>query len=369
MSKLLALFAQIRLIAINSFSRLAGWRTYLSSAAVVLTAVAGFVGILPSDKAQQLGFAFGALAAMSLKLSHANSITQILQALGIPDQLPDAADETAQPLDTKSLAGALLLALAFPAFAMAGPPKAIIEGADPSISGEIVVLDGSRSEGEPTNFSWEITPEIKGRRNLLNLDQGKRVVVHSFPGDYLVELIVSNADGHSRAVRQLHIPGTAPPSPVPQPVPPQPVPNPAPGPAPAPPAPTPPGPPPGPAPAPEQPLTGLALSTYNAAMSVQSTKRAAEAACLAGGCSSLSSSIAAGRFNEFTTPLTVGNALVNEMGKVMNECTATSSAAWADARELIAAKVESLYKAGQLRTAADWKSALDQIAQGLARVK
>ena len=355
---------------------LKGYKTYLASAAAILTSLAGLAGLIPNADAQAIALVFGGIAAICLRLSQSDHALTLQEALDAIDELRKLVNPPRPPLDTSGLkqdppatlkfprsgAAALLLVLALSSVAAAAPPKAVIEGTDPSISGEIVVLDGSSSDGLPTNFSWEITPEIKGRRNLLYLDGGKRVVTHSFPGDYLVELIVSNADGHSRAIRQLHIPGTAPPSPTPQPTPPQPVP-----PGPVPPV-NPPGPAPGPAPTPPAPeppaLTGLSLSAYNAAMAVTSDKRASEALCLANGCQSLSSSLAAGKFTGLS--LVIAQGVVAEMGQVMDRCT---SPPWTDCRELIAAKIDSLWKAGSLKTAADWKQVLDQIEVGLRRVK
>lgn len=371
LSALVALFALLR----KGFGSLQGIRTYLAAGSAVAASLAGFVGLIPNDKAQALAVTFGGLAAICLRLSHSNSVSELLKLLQdasivVPDPnpVPGPSDASnAKPgdgLDLKSLTGMLILAICMGSVGIAAPPKAVITGADPSVAGELIELSAMQSEGDPKHFSWEITPELKGRRQMKSVDGGQSVFFASFPGRYLVTLAVSNMDGHSIAHRELVIPGSVPPNPTPQPDVPSPLPNPAPGPAPAPPAPNP-GPPPGPAPAPEQPLTGIALSTYNAAMQVKSPNRANEALCLANKCQGLSSSIAAGAFNN-PIALMMAQGIVTEMGKIMDQCT---TPAWSDARELVAAKIESSWKAGSLKTAADWKAILDQIEQGLRRVK
>lgn len=365
-----------------------GYRTHLASAAAILSALAGLAGVLPSATSQGLAVAFGGLAAIALRLSqsdHALTLAEALQALQDAKAALDAIGKATGTLDTSKLtaepqpppeppatipfpgvrslglilAAGIVVAGASGSAAWAAPPKAIIEGSDPSISGEIIVLDASASEGEPTSYSWEITPEIRGRRNLLPFDGGRKVITHTFPGTYLVELIVSNADGHSRAVRQMTIPGSPPPDVKPQPTPPQPVP-------PGPPAPTPPAPPPAPTPqpAPEPALTGIALQVYTAAQAVSSPNRAAEATCLANGCQALSSALAAGKYSGVA--LVVAQGVVTEMGQVMERC---ATPAWSDAREHFATMIDRKWKAGELNSVEDWRSLVNQIEQGLRRVK
>lgn len=146
----------------------------------------------------------------------------------------------------------------FLALVIAAPPRAVIQGPEPGIAGEILTLDATESEGDPTHYSWEITPEIPGRRQLKPFaDKGdpdnSKVIVATFPGTYLLRLTVSNAEGHHTAYRQWTLQGKAPPTPGPSPVPPGPLP-PEPQPEPMPePDPPPPRPDPNPAPDPLPP--------------------------------------------------------------------------------------------------------------------
>lgn len=124
-----------------------------------------------------------------------------------------------------------LAAVALIAATIGAPPKAIIQGPDPGTPGEILTFDGTQSEGEPTHFSWEVTPAIQGRRQLKAFaDPGQpphsQAQVATFPGTYLLRLTVSNAEGHSTAWREWTLPGQPTPSPRPQPTPPGPLPPP-----------------------------------------------------------------------------------------------------------------------------------------------
>ncbi len=379
----------IRSLAVTIWSD----RVYLVGTSGLLVELAGWLQIVPSTQAQAAAVGLLLAAGVLMKIGHANSLADVLAALDslktddrtVPrpsglDLTPLVPAQNSSPEikdpDILKFPGLMLLAcLVIGSTAAAAVPKAVITGPEQAILGEIIELSAASSDGEPLHFSWEITPEIRGRRQLKVSPSGESTIVASYGGDYLVTLTVSNADGHSTAHHPLHIPGTAPPQPSPQPVPPGPVPtpgpNPSPGPAPAPPAPTPPGPTPGPAPAPEIPLTGLSLSVYNAAMQVSSPNRASEAVCLANGCAGISSSIAAGKYDKDTagqalSSLALASSLVTEMGAAMDRC---SGPPWTEAREAIATKVGSMWKAGQLKTAADWKMTLDQVEAGLRRVK
>lgn len=255
--------------------------------------------------------------------------------------------------------------------AIAAPPRAVIQGAESAISGEILVLDATSCEGSPSHYSWEISPEIRGRRQMLSFDEGRRVIVATMPGVYLVTLTVSNADGHHTAHRQISVPGSmpdpnptpgpTPPSPrppEPSPVPPTPVPNPTPAPTPLPPSPNP---RPEPLPGPTFPVGrfGAAKRTYDLAMSVTSSKRAAEAKCLADACQTLEAQLAAGA-------LPVPQGLINAMGQSLDRCTPP---AWDVAREQLAKSIEDLFRQRQLNTVDDWRTLLQEIRQGLAAVQ
>jgi hypothetical protein len=167
--------------------------------------------------------------------------------------VPKSTEDDSGIVDLPAVTRLLLVFLSIAGVASAEPPKAVIQGADPSAAGEICVFDATGSENEPTHYSWDIQPEVKGRRQLLEIEGKKRVVIATFPGRYLLTLTVSNPDGHSMAHKEIVIPGSAPqpapgpqpspPAPVPTPTPPSPAPTPTPGPPAPEPLPTPPGPP------------------------------------------------------------------------------------------------------------------------------
>ena len=58
-----------------------GWRTYAAALASVLTEVAGFIGLLPTERAHQIALALGGLAAVFLRASHATTMAEIKDLL------------------------------------------------------------------------------------------------------------------------------------------------------------------------------------------------------------------------------------------------------------------------------------------------
>jgi hypothetical protein len=104
-------------------------------------------------------------------------------------------------------------------------PRAIIQGASVAEPGEMVILDASQSEGGDLRFAWRISPELKGRKQLLVSEDGKRCTVASYGGRYLITLAVSNADGIDLLTWDLAVKGPSPcPPPEPKPVEPDPLP-------------------------------------------------------------------------------------------------------------------------------------------------
>lgn len=63
------------------WAALQGYRTYLASTAAILSALAGLAGVLPSATSQGLAVAFGALAAICLRLSQADHALTLMEAL------------------------------------------------------------------------------------------------------------------------------------------------------------------------------------------------------------------------------------------------------------------------------------------------
>lgn len=248
--------------------------------------------------------------------------------------------------------------------AQAAAPKAVINGPQTGTRGEILILDATQCEGEPTHFTWRITPELKARKQLELKDGGRRVQVASYGGSYVVTLTVSNADGNDVVTWPLVIPGDAPcPSPEPQPVTPTPVDpipvDPAP---PRPPAPEPviPTPPPAPQPvtptppAPSPGRFGIAARVRAAVLGVSSPTRAAEVAKLRARLTDLKAQGAAGSLNaqQFL------DALVGEL-KLLPD-------SWQVVKTLAALGIRVLVTGGQLKTVEDFIDLAAEILDALA---
>lgn len=343
-----------------------GYRTYLTAAITVLTALAAVVGVVPTERAAAIAVACLGLAQLFQRFATGEASRKLDELLDTITRDQAAAAELRiyepgpdDPPTTVPFKPLLVLVLlAFGGTAWAAAPRAVISGPERAISGEIIELSAAQSEQEPTHYSWEISPQLRGRRQLRVSPAGVTAIVASYPGEYLITLTVSNSDGHSTAHHQLSIPGTTPPNPVPGPLPD----NTPPGPAPAPPAPGPT--PPGPSPPAPEPLTGIALLTHSAASAVNSPNRATEAACLAEGVKALAAAVAAGKHGSGSLALAQG--CVADLGELLDRCT---TAPWATARETLAERVAEAWKAGGLRTIDNWVEILGQIETGLRRVK
>ncbi len=247
--------------------------------------------------------------------------------------------------------------------AQAAPPTAIINGPTTGVRGEILVLDATGCAGEPTHFTWKISPELKGRKQLDVKDGGRRVQVASYGGSYLVTLLVSNADGNDVLTWPLTIPGDAPcPSPEPQPVTPTPVePIPVEPAPPRPPAPEPviPTPPPAPQPVTPTPPTptpgrfGIAARVRAAVLGVSSPTRAAEVARLRATLTDLQTQAGAGQ----VTPQQFLDALVAELKSLPDS--------WQVVKTLAALGIRVLITAKQLVTVEDFIDLAGEILDAL----
>jgi len=291
--------------------------------------------------------------------------------VGVPEALGGGMYATQTPSGAKVIGtmGCVLVLLSLCGSAVAAPPKALIQGADPATSGEICVLDATGSEGEPTHFSWDIQPELRGRRQKLEVDNGRRVIVASFPGRYLLTLTVSNADGHSTAWKEIVIPGSAPPTPSPLP-PPAPVPTP--GPLPVPPLPPQPSPPaPGPVPTPTPPAPapskyGLDTLVTQWAAGIPEADRLA----YAGVCDGVSAVIVATPANFIGNPNEVAAKVAAALTSAITAAKITPSlqlvgvlgklSVWVKARQLSNRDVA---------TAEQWAVVLREVAAGLRGAK
>lgn len=245
--------------------------------------------------------------------------------------------------------------------AQAAPPTAIINGPTTGVRGEILVLDATGCAGEPTHFTWKISPELKGRKQLDVKDGGRRVQVASYGGSYIVSLLVSNADGNDVLTWPLVIPGDMPcPSPEPRPVTPTPVepipvepapprpPSPEPvipTPAPQPVTPTPPAPTPG--------RFGIAARVRAAVLGVSSPTRTAEVARLRARLTDLRTQAGAGQ----VTQQQFLDAIVAEL-KALPET-------WQVVKTLAALGIRVLITAKQLATVEDFVDLAGEILQAI----
>lgn len=260
----------------------------------------------------------------------------------------------------------LAFLLMFGGVTAAAPPVAIISGPRTAEPGEEVILDASTSEGDPKVFAWRIYPQLAGRKQLTVLEGGKRVRVASFPGRYLVRVMMANEDGISDHDHVVNIPGAAPcppapdpsPGPAPGPIVPTPTPDPIPTPTPVPPAPPMPVPPPAPDLPPGE-FDGLPAAVKALAMQVVSPNRAAEAAKLADAFEVIAAKFAAGALTPVGSPKAIAEAF-----------NSATSPAWdAGFRTSAIAKLRQVYDAGKLSSPDRWRAFFMEAAIGLRAVK
>jgi len=369
---------------------LAGWRTYLANAGSLLVGIAQMLviaatmtggvtlqnGVLLSAALMGLsqvcrsaGGIFQRMATQTVQQNLAEVSDDITQIRSLIDQMikpaaPRFPDDPGRPVSGGLILFAVLL---LGGNAVATPPMAIINGPKSAEAGEELIFDASMSEGEPTLYAWRVFPQLQGRKQLTILDGGKRVRLASFPGTYLVRLMVANTEGIADHEHQVVIPGPVPcpPAPTPSPVVPTPVPTPTPGPTPVPvPTPTPPVPVP---PAPPMPdalpageFDGLPAAVRALALLVNSPNRATEAAKLADALEAIASQIAA-------KSLTGPDQIVKAIGGAFN---ASVSPVWdTEFRVKAVARMKDLFVAGKLTSGDRWAAMLREVVIGLRSIK
>lgn len=367
-------------------SLLAGWRTYLANAGNILLGLSQFLvavsymaGGITLENGVLLSVALAGFSQMLRSLAgiFQRMATQTLQEdiamvrslldMMIKPAAPKFPDDPGRP----ESAGLILFALLLLGGSVgATPPTAIINGPKSAEAGEELIFDASMSEGEPTLYAWRVFPQLQGRKQLTVLDGGKRVRLASFPGTYLVRLMVANTEGIADHEHQVVIPGPVPcpPAPTPSPVVPTPVPTPTPGPTPVPvPTPTPPAPPVPVPPAPPMPdalpageFDGLPAAVRALALLVNSPNRATEAAKLADALEAVAAQIAA-------KTLTGPDPIVKAIGAAFNNSV---SVAWdAEFRAKAVAKMKDLFVGGKLPNAERWAAMLREVVIGLRSIK
>lgn len=232
------------------------------------------------------------------------------------------------------------------------PPRAIIQGPSQAIAGELIVLDASTSE-DAERYRWSIAPELKGRRQLIESDGGRRCQVASYGGRYVVTLAVSNSEGIDLLTWELVVAGPSPcpppiPEPAPTPVDPSPVPEPTPQPVPE--------PMPVPTPEPVQPLDpgrfSLAPEVFRIASQATSVSRRDDCRRLATECRRIAAAEWAGM-----TPM------AQELVNVLNSLPA----GWGALQSRVRDSIAGLYAQGLIQNKGDIASLLLELAPAFDR--
>lgn len=248
-------------------------------------------------------------------------------------------------------------------------PVAKIAGPEKANQGDIIVLSVS---GAPKHAKWKVdasgvdVPQDTAVADLektaeqlreagfdvqapprdappiyLELDKGKRLILSSYRGTYLVSLAVGNDDGVDQTTFKVVV-GAPKPKPD-DPDPPEPDPDPE----------------PKPTPEPNLPAGkfGLAIKSWRASQQVKSEKRAEEAKVLA---AALLTAVAA----------TDGQGMIDQFAAAMKaRFNATQKTAWEPWRASYLAELSALQGSGKLSEKADFVTAFGEMAVGLSAVE
>lgn len=215
-------------------------------------------------------------------------------------------------------------------FEAVAQPKASIVGPSGGIPGDLLVLDSSESDGE--HFAWMVEPaEVNDKPSFLVLENGRKCLVCSVPGRYVVVLAVGDADGISMAKWTVIVAGQPRPNPKPKPDNPKPKPTPS--------------------------KFGLVKVAQDAVALVPSHARS-KAADLADAFDAVASQIAAGA-------LTSVDAVIAENRTQSRDALGGSLDAWRPATSTISKQVGVLASEGHIKTLADHQEAWEEIAKGL----
>lgn len=209
---------------------------------------------------------------------------------------------------------------------------AIIVGPKESAPGDLVILDASTSDA--ASFAWALPGSTK---TLLPVDGGKRCVFATgAQGKYVFVLATAKGDAVAIAVHELVI---GKPEPEPQPTPVPPTPNPLP-----------------------DGKFKLAKLAFDNAAKVQTANRAAESKSMAKAFRSIVAAIAAGTMS---TP----KQILDGTAAAVESNLGASRDPWKAWGQLMAAEYQRLYEAKQLPTAADWRTAWEEVALGLEAIQ
>jgi hypothetical protein len=233
------------------------------------------------------------------------------------------------------------------------PPRVVIRGPETGQPGELLVYEATECEAAK-HISWSVTPVVSGRNQLVVAEDGRQCILASLPGQYVLQVLVSNASGHARATQAVSVPSCPGPAPTPGPAPaprPGPVPEPLPQPTPK----------PEPDPAVNLPageFGELPRAIYTAAMAVESKSRGAEANELGRAAGAIAAEIAAGALK---SPQKIADKIATEIK--------SKGPPWKPFMQSTQAKLMSLYDAGQLETPDRWAVMLRECQIALNAVK
>ena len=237
-------------------------------------------------------------------------------------------------LSTKSMSVCLTLITLICSESFGQSPKAVIVGPSGGIPGDLLVLDSSESEGD--HFAWMVEPsEVNEKPSFLVLEQGRKCIVCSVPGKYIVVLAASSADGVQLAKWTVVVAGDRPE--------PQPKPN--------------PNPKPKPEPQPTPSKYGLVEVARGAVALVPAESRGKSAA-LADAFDSVASQIAAGA-------LRTVEAIIDSNRIQSKAALGDDYDAWKPATTTISKAVGELAADGKLKTLEQHQEAWEEIAKGL----
>lgn len=232
----------------------------------------------------------------------------------------------------------------------AADPKPQIVGPSQAIAGDMVVLDATKSAGVK-HFRWRLlSPVIPGRKLMEVAEDNKSCRLATYPGTYVVQLLVGNDEGVDATTHQVIVTGDCVPQPDPTPVP------------------VPPGPGPSPTPVPDPEPTfppgqfSISADAYKWAMAVTATKRADEAHALATSCDSLAAQVAAGTVKGDQT-------ILNAIGAAFDAGVGADAAAWKPFRSHLADRAKTIYFDGNRKGPMDWAALLREVSLGLKAVK
>lgn len=218
--------------------------------------------------------------------------------------------------------------------------NAVIDGPANSAAGDLVVLDASRSEAK--DFAWKL---VNSDKVFLPVEGNRKVVFASGQnGVYTFILAVALDDKVAIAQHDVTIgpPNPPPPTPIP---------------------PSPPNPPePEPLPHGKYDLSRLSRDWAKLSVTLDGPRRTASARSLAASFHTMASAIAAGT-------LTVPSDILAETKKSNQNALGSDAESWRPWFVLLAARLESLGKGGELNVADDYAAAWREIAAGLEAVK